>query len=134
MAKAPIKSQLEDPAVLLEAYRAAAKANPSDAGAQADLGWGLYGVGQRAEAAEQFKRALAIDMNHVDAHYGLGLASKALGLKEPAIAAFDKVATLATQLDDLVRGGMLRRLAHGHVNDMNVGDWQLAAEIWHRQV
>lgn len=134
MAKSPIKSQLQDPAILLEAYRAAARANPNDAGSQTDLGWGLYGASQYAEAAGQFKRALAIDMNYVDAHYGLGLASKALGLKEPAVAAFDKVATLATQLDDLVRGGMLRRLAHGHVNDMNVGDWQLAAEIWHRQV
>ncbi|MBI3761311.1 MAG: hypothetical protein HY260_05540, partial [Chloroflexi bacterium] len=120
-------------AQLLEAARAAAAANRNDAQSQTDLGWALYGAGRLADAAEQFKRALMIDMNIVDAHYGLALASKALNLKEPAIAAFEKVASLATQLDDPVRGGMLRRLAHGQINEMKDGDWQLAGEIWHRE-
>jgi len=133
MAKTPLKTQAPDPAILVETYRAEAGAKPQDVLAQAGLGWGLYGAGQYAEAARQFERVLALDMNYLDAHYGLGLANKALGHKEPAVAAFDRVAKLASQIDDKIRGTMLRRLAHGHVNEINAGDWQLADEIWHRE-
>jgi tetratricopeptide (TPR) repeat protein len=133
MAKSPLKEMPPASAEVIEAYRAAASGNPQDAQAQVDLGWGLYGGGKYAEALEQFQRALALDARSVDAHYGLGLAHKALGDKAAAVAAFNKVAALAEQAEDAVRATMLRRLAHGHVNELNLGDWQLEAEIWHRE-
>jgi tetratricopeptide (TPR) repeat protein len=133
MAKTVLKTRPPDPAALIETYRAAASANPQDVQAQMNLGWGLYGATRHAEALEQFQRALALDADYVDAYYGQGLSHKALGNKEAAIAAFTKVAELAAQIEDQVRGTMLRRLAHGHVNEMNAGDWQLEAEIWHRE-
>jgi tetratricopeptide (TPR) repeat protein len=133
MAKTALKTPPPDPKALIETYQAAAKSNPQDVQAQMDLGWGLYGVGRHADALEQFQRALDLDAGSLDARYGLGLAHKALGNKEAAVAAFNQVAELTAKLEDLVRGTMLRRLAHGHVNEMNAGDWQLEAEIWHRE-
>jgi tetratricopeptide (TPR) repeat protein len=133
MAKTVMKTALPQPAEVLESYRAAANAAPQDLQAQVDLGWGLYGASKYSEALEQFQRALALDPNSLDANYGLAISHKALGNKEAAVAAFAKVAELTAQVEDHVRGTMLRRLAHGHVNELNEGDWQLEAEIWHRE-
>ena len=133
MADTPLKSKPPDPAEIVESYRVAASGRPNDVQALADLGWGLYGAAQYAEAVEQFQRSLAVGPDYLDAHYGLGLAYKALGEKAAAAAAFDKVAELTQQAEDPVRGAMLRRLAHGHVNEIKDGDWQLEKEIWRRE-
>ncbi len=133
MADSPLKSKPPDPAEIVESYRAAASERPNDAQALADLGWGLYGAAQYAEAVEQFQRALSADPGYLDAHYGLGLAHKALGDKTAAAASFDKAAELTQQAEDPVRGAMLRRLAHGHVNEIKDGDWNLEKEIWRRE-
>jgi tetratricopeptide (TPR) repeat protein len=133
MAKAILKNPLPDPAEVVAAYEAAARESPQNVQAQVDLGWGLYGAAKYAEALAQFQRALELEADFLDALYGLGLAHKALGNKEAAVAFFEKVAALAEGAEDSVRGTMLRRLAHGHINEMNLGDWQLEAEIWHRE-
>jgi tetratricopeptide (TPR) repeat protein len=133
MAKTPLKTTPPEPAAVVENYRVAANSRPDDPEPQIDLGWGLYGAGKYAEAVEQFKRVLSMTANSVDAEYGLGLSQKALGNKEAAVAAFNQVASLAVQLEDHVRGTMLKRLAHGHVNEINSGDWKLEKEIWQRE-
>jgi tetratricopeptide (TPR) repeat protein len=134
MADTPLKTKPPEPAEIVEAYRSAVSEHPHDVQALADLGWGLYGAAKYAEAVEQFQQALAVDSSYLDAHYGLGLAQKALGDKVAAAAAFDKVADLAKQeSEDPVRGAMLHRLAHGHVNEIKDGDWQLEKEIWKRE-
>jgi tetratricopeptide (TPR) repeat protein len=133
MAKTPLKVAAAEPAAILDNYRAAATSRPGDPEPQIDLGWGLYGAGQFAEAVKQFEKVVEQNANSVDALYGLGLSHKALGDKAAAVAAFEKVAALADALEDKVRGTMLRRLAHGHVNEMNSGDWNLEKEIWQRQ-
>ena len=133
MAKTPLKVSPPDSASVIETYRTEASSRPDDLQPQIDLGWGLYGGGQYAEAAEQFKRVLGLSRDAVDALYGLGLSYKALGNKEAAVDAFEKVSALADQLEDKVRGTMLRRLSRGQVNEMNSGDWNLEKEIWQRE-
>ena len=133
MAKTPLKASPPDSASVIAAYRTEAGARPDDPQLQVDLGWGLYGGGQYAEAAEQFERVLAVSPDSVDARYGLGLSCKALGGKEAAVGAFEKVVEMSQQIEDHVRGTMLRRLARGHINEMNSGDWNLEKEIWQRE-
>ena len=119
----------EAPTQVLESYRAAVTANPNNAEAHSNLGWGYYGQKQFAEAVKAFQQALTLDRNVVDAHYGLGLTLKESGSQPGAIAEFESVAALAPQLENSVRGQMLARLAHGHINQMNVGDWGLDKEL-----
>ena len=123
----------ETPKNILDHYRAAVVANPGSAEAHANLGWGYYGQKQYAEAIKEFQEALSLDANWLDAHYGLGLAHKGAGLKAEALAAFEKVAALAPGLPDVVRAQMLRRLAHGHINAIKTGDWDLDKELRHRE-
>ena len=121
------------PRNVLEDYRAAATANPNSAEARCNLGWGYYGRKQHAEAIQAFEEALKLDQNWLDAHYGLALARKASGSTAEAVAAFEKAAALASQSTDRVRGQMLVRLIHGHINELKSGDWNLAKELYHRE-
>jgi tetratricopeptide (TPR) repeat protein len=119
---------------VLENYRAAVSANPQSAEAHCNLGWGHYGQKQYAEAVKEFQEALRLDVNWVDAYYGLGLSQKGMGAKPDAVAAFEKAAKLAAQMEDRVRGGMLLRLAHGQINQLQKGDWDLDKELRHHEV
>ena len=127
MAKAPT------PPNPLEKYRAEVTANPGSAEAHANLGWGYYSQKQTEEALKEFREALRLNPSLVDAQYGFGLALKESGAKTEAVAAFEKVVALAAGLEDHVRGNMLTRLAHGHMNYINKGNWDLAKEIFHRE-
>jgi tetratricopeptide (TPR) repeat protein len=115
----------------LEHYRAAAAANPKSAEAQANLGWGHYGLGQVMEALKALQTALALDPDHLEAQYGLALVYKASGSKAEAAAAFDRALALAGRLEDRVRRKMLERLIRGHVNQLNSGDWNLGQHETH---
>ncbi len=118
---------------VVDNYRAALAANPKSAEAHCNLGWGYYGQKQFAEAVKEFQEALALDGKWVDAHYGLGLALKGAGSKTEAVAAFETAAALAPQMEDRVRGAMLMRLAHGQINQLKKGDWDLDKELRHHE-
>ena len=113
----------------LENYRAAVTADPHSAAAHNNLGWGLYGQKQLAEAVKELQEAIRLDGQLFDAHYGLGLAYKASGAKAEAITEFRAAYDLAGHLEDRVRGQMLRHLLHGHINQLNTGDWGLDKEL-----
>ena len=83
-------------------------------------------------AVGDFKQAIALDDNMVDAHYSLGMVLKAIGRKEEAVAAFQKVVDLVTPEvgSGKVSADMLRKLALGHKNELTQGDWNLEKEIW----
>ncbi len=115
----------EAPANLLDTYRAAVAADPNNVDAQANLGWGYYGQRQYAEAIKAFREAVRLDSNSIDAHYGLALALKEAGTPRDAIPEFEMVIKLAPTLEAKVRGHMLARLATGHINQINTGDWDL---------
>ena len=110
----------------VQEYRQAVTAEPKNAEAHANLGWGLYGEGKWDDAINAFGEALTLDPGQADAFYGLGLTRKAAGAKVEAAAAFDHAIALLEGLDDKTRRQMLIRLAHGHINMLQSGHWQLS--------
>lgn len=124
-----MRAKITPPPSPLENYRAAVAANPQSAEAHTNLGWGLYGQKQLAEAVKEFQEAIRLDARSFDSHYGLGLAHKAAGAKAEAEAAFRAAHDLTGQLENQVRGQMLKHLLHAHINQLNTGDWGLDKEL-----
>jgi tetratricopeptide (TPR) repeat protein len=121
------------PANVLDKYKAEVAAHPESAEAHSNLAWGYYGQRQYAEAIQAFNEALRLDRNYIDAHYGLGMALKESGAGRDAVPSFETVVHLAPQLENQVRGQMLVRLAHGHINQISSGDWDLDQEMRRRE-
>jgi tetratricopeptide (TPR) repeat protein len=115
----------------IENYQAAVNSNPNSAEAFSNLGWGYYGQRKFDESITAFRQALSLDRNLTDGHYGLGLALKESGAAQDAVAEFEAVVKLAPQDQNAVRGTMLARLAHGHINRINSGDWSLDTDLKH---
>lgn len=119
----------EPPANLLDTYRAAVAADPNNVDAQTNLGWGYYGARQYEEAIKAFREATRLDANCIDAHYGLALALKESGAPHDAIPEFETVIKLAPSLEARTRGQMLSRLATGHINQINRGEWDIQRDM-----
>jgi tetratricopeptide (TPR) repeat protein len=109
----------------LEEYRQALSADPKSAQAHANLGWEFYGESNWAEAVNAFNQALSLDASLVDAQYGLAMTQKAAGAKPEAVAAFEKTIALTAKLEDAACGKVLARLARGHINQLQSGQWGL---------
>jgi tetratricopeptide (TPR) repeat protein len=115
----------------LENAQAAVGANPQSADAHAALGWAYYGKGQFTEALKSLQDALALDAEHLEARYGLGLVHKAMGSKMEAVAEFQRAAALADKIEENNRNMMLKRIIRGHINQINLGDWNLGRHEKH---
>lgn len=113
----------------IENYKAAVTSNPNSSEAYSNLGWGYYGQKKYDDATQAFRQALTLDRNLTDAHYGLGLTLKESGAAQDAVAEFEAVAKLAPQDANAVRGQMLTRLARGHINRIQNGNWGLDAGL-----
>jgi tetratricopeptide (TPR) repeat protein len=113
----------------IENYQAAVASNPNSAEAYSNLGWGYYGQKKYEDAIQAFRKALALDRNLTDAHYGLALTLKESGAAQDAVVEFEAVVKLAPQDANTVRGQMLSRLARGHINRIKSGDWGLDAGL-----
>jgi tetratricopeptide (TPR) repeat protein len=114
---------------VLENYVAAAQANPTSVEAQSNLGWGYYGQHQYPDAIKTFQAALALDNGYIDAHYGLALALKENQQGAQAVPEFETVIKLTSQLENSERGMMLAKLARGHINQIQSGDWNLDTDM-----
>ncbi len=97
-------------------------------------GYAFYARSLFPEAEDDFRKAIELDSEAVDAVYALGMALKAHGRHEESIQAFKQVLSLlnAGAVADRVRADMLRRLAIGHINFITKGDWHLEREIWQK--
>ena len=118
-----VKSMPVDPASMEE---------PKTADELLKRGMAYYARKQYAQAEVDLKKAISLDSNHLDAYYSLGMVFKAADRKEEAVDAFTHVIDLiqANPGDDTTKNDMLRKLALGHVNEINQGDWNLEKEIW----
>lgn len=76
-------------------------------------GWQNHSRKLYAEAEEDFRKALSLDHDLIDAWYGLGMTLKARRQREGARDSFQQVIRRLEepQGDDRVRAKMLRRLA-----------------------
>jgi Flp pilus assembly protein TadD len=113
------------PEAVIKHYRDEVAAHPNDALVHINLAWGLHYNNQAEESVAEFQRALDLDVNSLDAHYGLGLSLKRLEKKQEARRAFEKAVALSGQVEDRNRGKMISRLATGHINEMDSGEWGL---------
>lgn len=106
--------------------------NPQNAAEYHQRGIAFYARKQYAEAAADYRQAISLDGNMVDAYYGLGMALKAAGRTDEAINAFRKAEDLLAPQAGTgkVNVDMLRRLTLGHINMLTQGDWNLEKEIW----
>jgi tetratricopeptide (TPR) repeat protein len=97
-------------------------------------GYAFYARSLFPEAEDDFRKAIELDPEAVDAVYALGMALKAHGRHEESIQVFKQVLSLlnAGAVADRVRADMLRRLAVGHINFITSGDWNLEKEIWQK--
>jgi len=113
----------------VEEYRQAIAANPKSAEAHANLGWGFYGEDKWDEAVKAFNEALSLEAGNVDALYGLALTRKAAGAKVEAVNSFNAAIAQLPTLEDHMRSDVLGRLAHGHINQIQTGDWKLSSHL-----
>lgn len=103
---------------VLPEYRATADANPTSIEAQTNLGWGLYGTGQYEEAIRQFEKAIGLNGNFFDAHYGLALACKKAGRNGQAIGEFEKASGLLAGVEDKNRTQLMTQIIQTHLNTL----------------
>jgi tetratricopeptide (TPR) repeat protein len=96
------------------------------------LGWVDHGKANETAAEEEFQRAIQLSPALIDAYFGLALALKAQGRKQESIKIFQKVIELLDKdlSIDKTRHAVLRRLTHGHINQLESGDWGLEKEVW----
>jgi tetratricopeptide (TPR) repeat protein len=110
----------------------ASMGEPASADEYQRRGMAFYARKQFDAAVTDLKKAISLDNNHIDSYYSLGMVLKALDRKEEASDAFKQVLSLikANPNPDTTKYDMLRKLALGHINEMNLGDWNLEKEIW----
>ncbi|HEX9798353.1 MAG TPA: tetratricopeptide repeat protein [Anaerolineales bacterium] len=112
----------------IEALEAQARQKPDDIGALRELGWAHYGRGQTEQAIEVFRRATERFSEDSESFYGLGLSLVKLGGQEQAATqAFEQAVQLADSIPGKIRAEMLRKLAQGHINQLDHGSWDIRA-------
>jgi tetratricopeptide (TPR) repeat protein len=107
--------------------------NPTDVKKYLRLGWAYYGEDRLDEAIETFRNAKHRFPEDIEVLYALALANKKAGNGEDALGIFRNVIESTKSLQDQTRGAMLRRLAIGHANVLERGDWDLRNETWERK-
>ena len=117
----------------IESLKLEVEKNPTDINNHLRLGWSYYGEDQMQEAVDAFQGGIQRFPGDVELLYGLALSLKKLGKEQEALKLFKEVVDLVEEVDDQIRGEMLRRLAIGHANLIEHGDWDLSGEIWERK-
>jgi tetratricopeptide (TPR) repeat protein len=92
--------------------------NPSTADDFVAQGWTNHVNGEHANSEANFRKALEINAQSIEAYYGLAMALKSQNQLQPAVEAFEKVAALinADQMkEDPARASILRNLANTQI-------------------
>ncbi len=98
-----------------------------------ERGWLYYSQKKYDQAVADFNRVLQDMPYDVDTWYTLGLTFKALGDTQKAVDAFNKIDAIIGGIDDPQRAMIVTRLAHGQVNQIKTGNWNLEKEVWQRK-
>lgn len=97
----------------IDRYHELARQNPYDVRILTNLAWSYERAGEYPQAVQQFKQALDVDQNYVDAQYGLGLALLGNGQHQEALEALKRAYQLAASAED--RGYMVTVQHHVEV-------------------
>ncbi len=123
MARKPeVKNTVPDPTTL----------NPQSAAEYLERGWLFYTRQNFEHAISDFKAALDLEPNNIEVLYALGLALKISGATQQALNFFTRIDEVINYVDDRQRRTMISRLAHGQINQIKTGDWNLEKEVWQR--
>jgi len=95
-------------------------------------GWLFYARKEYAQAEADLRRALEANPDEVETLYPLGLTLKATGASKEAVEVFRRVIELVGTIPNRVRANLIRRIAIGHIHEIETGNWDLEAEIWHK--
>ncbi|HVP21278.1 MAG TPA: tetratricopeptide repeat protein [Anaerolineaceae bacterium] len=104
--------------------------NPKETSEFMERGWLFYSHKNYESAEADFRFVLQREPTDVEALYALGLTLKALGKSQEAVAVFSQIDAALTAIEDHQRAVMLSRLAHGHLNQIKTGEWNLEKEVW----
>jgi hypothetical protein len=85
------------------------------------LGWANHAAGKQETAEEYLRKAVELGPNSIDAHFALGLALKPRTAAEAVILPKGDRADRSGELEDHARSEMVRRLAIGHINQIERG-------------
>ena len=90
-----------------------------------ESGWTHYSQKEYFRAESDFQKALEFDPRDADTQYALAMTLMASARPQEATSAFEKVLSLLQDVpdQDMVRAHMLSRLAQGHINRIQTGDW-----------
>lgn len=97
---------------------------PSSAEEYVDRGWTLHVKGEHQGAVSDFRKAISLDSNSVEAYYALGMALKMMDEKQEAMEAFEKTIELVdsgNMKEDPARASMLRHLSRSHMDMIQRG-------------
>jgi tetratricopeptide (TPR) repeat protein len=106
--------------------------NPQTPAELTNRGWLYYARKEYGRAEADLRRALESNPDEVETLYPLGLTLKAAGSSKEAVEVFHKVVDLAGTIPNPVRANMVRRIAIGHINEIETGNWNLEEEIWNK--
>ena len=90
-------------------------------------GWIYHVKGDHAHADADFRQALSMDPNSVEANYGLGMSLKIQGRGEEGRQVFEKTIALINEgkmKDDSSRATMLRHLSTWHIETIQSGQYK----------
>jgi tetratricopeptide (TPR) repeat protein len=113
----------EKPAPSIAELKKALYQEPSQVENHLLLGWFLYAAGRYEESAQVLETARIQFPDHLELWYALAMTHKQLKNNEGSIAAFQRVEQLAKQMKAGDRSRMIRRLARGHINQLERGVW-----------
>ena len=84
----------------IDRYHELARQNPNDVTLLTNLAWSYERAGEHKQAVQQFKQALEVDQDSIDAQYGLGVALFGADQMADARRAFEHTLELVAQSDD----------------------------------
>ncbi len=106
------------------------KMNPQSPEDFLERGWLYYSLQKYELAQADFDVALRNDPDNLDSWYALGLTLKAMGNGLKAVEAFSRVDALTGYIDEHQKAMIISRLAHGQINQIKTGNWNLEKEVW----
>jgi tetratricopeptide (TPR) repeat protein len=104
---------------------------PSDS---ARRGWNYYSTKDYSSAEDSFRQALQENPDDIDSLYALGMTLRYAGRSDAAVDVFRKVMDRSAEIQSGSRSRIVRRLALGHINQIEMGDWNLEKEVWSKKL
>lgn len=86
-----------------EAYTKALKVQPKDTNVRTDMATALFYSGDTSRARAELAKVLAVDANHPNALFNLGLIAKATGDTKTAKSAWEKYLKVAPNADNAAK-------------------------------